>query len=58
MLVFLFIYICIFSIRIGKPQTTNTDGTGYEGQSLTGNNEDNILKDQLERTNHIDDDQL
>ncbi|CAF2535185.1 unnamed protein product [Rotaria sp. Silwood2] len=45
------------SIRIGKPQSTITNGTEREGQSLTGNNEDIILKDQLQR-NNTDDNQL
>ncbi|UJR35354.1 hypothetical protein I4U23_028112 [Adineta vaga] len=33
--------------RGGKAQSMITDGTGHEAQSLTGNNEDIILKDQL-----------
>jgi hypothetical protein len=49
--------ICIFSIRGEKPQSTITDGTGHEGQSLTGNNEDSTLKEQLQQ-NIFDDNQL
>ncbi|CAF3967120.1 unnamed protein product, partial [Rotaria magnacalcarata] len=41
-------------IRIGKPQSTNTDGTEREDQSLAGNNEDSTLKDLLQGDN-IDD---
>jgi hypothetical protein len=55
---FFFIFICIFSIRGGKPQSTITDGMGYEGQSLTENNEDSTLKEQIHRINQIDDNQL
>ncbi|CAF3355901.1 unnamed protein product [Rotaria sp. Silwood1] len=45
------------NIRTGKPQSTITNGTEREGQSLTGHNEDIILKDQLQR-NNTDDNQL
>lgn len=49
----------VFRTRSGKPQSTNTDGAGgYEGQSLTGNNEDSTLKDQLQRINEINENQL
>ena len=40
-----------FRIRNGKPASTINDVTGHEGQSLTGNNEDSTLKDQLQRLN-------
>lgn len=53
-----FLFSCIFSLRNGKPQSSNADAVGYEGQSLTGNNEDSTLKDQLQRINQIDDNQL
>lgn len=39
----------IFRIRNGKPQSTINDITGHEGQSLTGNNEDSTLKNQLQQ---------
>jgi len=51
-------YICIFSGRNGKPQSTILDSMAYEGQSLTVNNEDSTLKDQLQRFNNLDDNQL
>jgi len=47
----------MFSIRGGKLQSTTFDRTGYEGQSLTGNQEDNTLKDQLQR-NDLNDEKL
>ncbi|CAF0804487.1 unnamed protein product [Rotaria sordida] len=49
--------MAVISTRNGKPQSTITNGTEREGQSLTGNNEDIILKDQLQR-NNTDDNQL
>lgn len=44
----------MFSIRSGKPQSTITDASGHEGQSLTGNQEDNILKEQLQPDMHTE----
>ena len=55
MFVLLAILVAIFRIRGGKPSSTITDGTGHEGQSLTGTNEDIIVKDQLQRTTKLDD---
>ncbi len=55
---FFCIFICIFKIQNRKPQSTITDGTGHEGQSLTENNEDSTLKDQLQRINQSDNSQL
>ncbi|CAF0770190.1 unnamed protein product [Adineta ricciae] len=48
----------VAGIRPGKAQSGVTDGTGHEGQSLTGNNEDIILKDQLQRMNLSDTEQI
>ncbi|CAF0767154.1 unnamed protein product [Adineta ricciae] len=50
--------IVLAGIRPGKAQSGITDGTGHEGQSLTGNNEDIILKDQLQRMNLSDTEQI
>jgi len=44
--------------RSGKPQSMITNGTEHEGQLLTENNEDSILKDKLQRNNHLNDNQL
>jgi hypothetical protein len=58
MFVLLYIYLYIFKIQNRKPQSTIIDGAGHEGQSLTENNEDSTLKDQLQRINQFDNSQL
>ena len=49
--IFVIFYFICFSIPSRKPQITITDTTGYEAQSLTGNQEDNIVKDKLQSDN-------